>query len=179
MRGRAVARRYAWALVASVTDQEYPRINSELKAFLKAFQETELGNVLSSPFIAMEKKKNLVEEIAHRFNFHKKTRNFLVLLVERNRISLFPMMMEFFRQFWNSAHNIHEFTMITAVKPPQDVVEGIKKILSEKFGGEIILKTQVEPSIIGGLILKKGYTVYDGSIEKQLELIKRKIVEGE
>jgi len=179
LRGRAIARRYAWALVTSVTDQEYSRISSELRAFLKAFNETELGEILASPFIAMEKKKSLVEEIAHRFNFHRKARNFLVLLVERNRISLFPMVMEFFRQFWNSAHNIHEFTMITAVEPPEDVVEKIKKILSEKFGGKIILKSQVDSSIIGGLILKKGYTVYDGSIEKQLELIKRKIVEGE
>ncbi len=179
MRGRIVARRYAWALVGAVTDQEYPEVSSQLQAFLRAFRETTLGEVLSSPFISSLKKKSLVEEISHRFKFHKKVRNFLSLLVERKRISLYPLIIEFFHQFWNSTHNIHEFTMITAVEPPSEIVERIKEVLHRRFKGQILLQTLIDPSIIGGLVLKKGYTVYDGSIEKQLELLKRKIVEGE
>jgi len=177
LKGRAVARRYAWALVASVTDQEYPEVDSELKVFLRFFKETPLGEFLSSHFVPPARKKGLVEEITR--NFHKKTRNFLVLLAERNRMVIFPMILEFFHQFWNSVHGIYEFTLISAVDPEEDLVERIKKALLRKFKGEIKIRTQVDPSIIGGLVLKKGYTVYDGSIEKQLELIKRKIIEGE
>ena len=52
-------------------------------------------------------------------------------------------------------------------------------ILESKFKGEIRIFSKIDPSIIGGFILKKGFVVYDGSIKKQLELIKRKIIEGE
>ncbi len=177
MRGRAVARRYAWALVASVKDREYQEVNFQLEVFLKAFMETPLGEFLSSPFIPPSRKKTLVEEITP--DFQKKVRNFLGLLAERNRMALFPLILDFFHQFWNSAHNIHQFTLISAVPPPEALVDRVRKALLKRFKGEVKIKTLVDPSIIGGLILKKGYTVYDGSIEKQLELIKRKIIEGE
>lgn len=179
MRGIGVARRYALALSASVLDSEFQRINSELEAFLKGFQETKLGEILVSYFIPQKKKIELVEEIASKYKFHKKTRNFISLLVERRRIELFPLIMHFFHQFWNATHDIHEFTMITAVEVGDDVVRRIKEILSKKLKGEIIIDRKVDPSIIGGVILQKGYIVYDGSIKKQLELIKRKIIEGE
>ncbi len=177
MKGRAVARRYAWALVASVKDQEYDEVESQLEVFLKAYRETPLGEFLASPFIPASRKKSMVEEITRDFN--KKVRNFLTLLAERNRMVLFPMILDFFHQFWNSSHNVHEFTLISAVPPEESLVERIREALLRKFKGEVRIKTQVEPSIIGGIILKKGYTIYDGSIEKQLELIKRKIIEGE
>ncbi len=179
MRGIGVARRYATALVASVLDSEFERINSELESFLNAFQKTKLGEILVSHFIPQRKKMELVEEIASRYRFHKKTRNLISLLVERRRIELFPIILQFFHQFWNASHNIHEFTMISAVEVDENVVNRIKDILSRKMKGEIRIDREVDPSIIGGLILKKGYVVYDGSIKKQLELIKRKIIEGE
>lgn len=179
MRGIGVARRYAVALAASVLDNEFDRINSELESFLKGFQETKLGEVLVSYFIPQRKKIELVEEIAFKYKFHKKTRNFISLLVERKRIEFFPLIMQFFHQFWNTAHDIHEFTMITAVEVSDEVVRRIREILSKKFKGEIIIDRKLDPSIIGGVILQKGYIVYDGSIKKQLELIKRKIIEGE
>jgi len=179
LKGSIIARRYAAGLGASILDSEYPRINSELEAFLTAFKKTELGEALSSYFISMEKKKSIIEEIAHKYKFHKKTRNFLILLIERRRIELFPLIMEFFHSFWNQSHNIHEFELVTAIKVDEKFVDEVKGILESKFKGEIRIFSKIDPSIIGGFILKKGFVVYDGSIKKQLELIKRKIIEGE
>ncbi len=179
MKGTLIARRYGVGLTVSVLDREYERINRELESFYRAFQETKLGEILVSYFIPMKRKKEMIEELVSRYDFHKKTRNFLILLLERNRMEIFPLVMDSFHQFWDQKHNIHTFEMITAIKINNTTVERVRKALEGKFKGEIRITPKADPSIIGGVVLKKGYIIYDGSIRRQLELIKRKIVEGE
>ncbi len=175
MRESVVARKYAIALVGAVKLNEYDRISSELRSFLKAFNQTELGGILTSPLVPKNKKHDLIEIICEKYDFHRKTRNFLHLVVERNRARLLPLMIKTFQKIWWERHNVEFYDVITAVPVDEGFSSRLKEVLEKKRGSKVILNFKVDPSILGGVVLRKGFTVYDGSLRKQLELIKNKI----
>lgn len=175
MRETIVARKYAIALAGAVKEDEYDQIIGELRSFSRAFRETELGEILTSPFVPKNKKIQLVKLICQKYQLHRKTCNFLSLVVGRNRSELIPLMIKTFQQIWWEKHNIIFYEVITAVPIDKSFEQKLKNVLENKHNTKIILSFKTDPSILGGLILKRGFTVYDGSIRKQLELIKNKI----
>lgn len=66
----------------------------------------------------------------------------------------------------------------TAAPIGLDVVEKIKQGLNAKFQGELIVTCKVDPNQIGGLVVRVGDTIYDGSIASQLENMRRNIVKN-
>lgn len=66
----------------------------------------------------------------------------------------------------------------TAAPIGQDVVEKIRQGLSAKFPGELVVSCKVDPNQIGGLVVRVGDTIYDGSIATQLENMRRNIVKN-
>ena len=68
--------------------------------------------------------------------------------------------------------------MTTAVKLPADRAKAVEQTLAQTTGRTVTLETRVDPSIIGGAVARIGSTVYDGSITRQLQRMKDKLVES-
>ena len=66
----------------------------------------------------------------------------------------------------------------TATPVGRDVIEKIKQGLASKFPGELVVTCKVDPNQIGGLVVRVGDTIYDGSIAAQLENMRRNIVKN-
>lgn len=69
-------------------------------------------------------------------------------------------------------------TITTATPISQDVIEKIKQGLASKFQAELVVSCKVDPNQIGGLVVRVGDTIYDGSIASQLENMRRNIVKN-
>jgi len=63
----------------------------------------------------------------------------------------------------------------TAVELPPERVAAIERQLSERFGKKVIAATKVDPSIIGGAIIRVGDRLIDGSIRTRLKLLRREL----
>ena len=72
--------------------------------------------------------------------------------------------------------NVSRPLVVSAVKLDQKQLDDIKVMSQGLFGGQIILDTEVDTNIIGGLILKVDDTVLDGSVTKKLQNMKKEIV---
>lgn len=67
--------------------------------------------------------------------------------------------------------------MFSAISLPDDLRNKLVEKLTALTGSRISIKEKVDPEIIGGLILKIGDRIIDGSIRKDLEALKNKIVQ--
>ncbi|MBI1247450.1 ATP synthase F1 subunit delta [bacterium] len=77
----------------------------------------------------------------------------------------------------NERRGVVEVTATTATELSQDQFDSLVATLNTKLGREVVLKSEVDPDLIGGLILHVGDTVFDGSIANRLKQLRQKALE--
>lgn len=77
----------------------------------------------------------------------------------------------------NERLGLVEVTATTATQLPQDMADSLTAKLKAKLGREVVLKSEVDPSVIGGLVLHVGDTVFDGSVANRLKQLRQKALE--
>ena len=100
--------------------------------------------------------------------------SFAKLLAKNNRLKMTPAIIEKFGNIWNRENGILEADVESAY-PLNDEISGkITKEIKEKYGAkEVILNNKINKDIKGGIIIKIGDEVIDGSVKKQLEMLKQ------
>jgi F-type H+-transporting ATPase subunit delta len=179
MRSRTLIRRYAQGLINSAKNkEEFGSLCAELSEFDDLLiSNTQLKKTLISPLLPSSKKEEIANLILEGTSIGDKVKRFLLLLVENNRLVLLPEIRESLPMLWNEEKGIvtFEVSSVIPLNPSQ------KKRLEEKFAAleqrSVTLTYEIEPSLIGGLSIRKGNTVYDASIQGDLERLKQKIVE--
>lgn len=77
----------------------------------------------------------------------------------------------------NERLGLVEVTATTATELPQEMSDSLTASLKAKLGREVVLKSEVDPSVIGGLVLHVGDTVFDGSVANRLKQLRQKALE--
>ena len=77
----------------------------------------------------------------------------------------------------NERRGIVEITATTATELPEEMAANLTATLQSKLGREVVLKSEVDPDVIGGLILHVGDTVFDGSVANRLKQLRQKALE--
>jgi len=179
MRNRTLIRRYAQGLINSAKNKkEFGSLCAELGKFDDLLSSnTQLKETLISPLLPVSKKKEIANLILERTSLGDKVKRFFLLLVENNRLVLLPEIRELLPMLWNEEQGIvtFEVSSVIPLNPSQ------KKRLEEKLAvleqRSVTLTYMIDPSLIGGLSIRKGNTVYDASIQGDLERLKQKIIE--
>ena len=95
--------------------------------------------------------------------------NFVKLLAENRRLTLFPEIAALYEELRADAEGTLEATVISA-KPMSDAQQQeMASALKARFDRDIVLKVEVDESIVGGAIIRAGDTVIDGSVRGKLE----------
>ena len=151
----------------------------ELTAFREFIKEVpEAINVLQSPIYPPDLKLEILDEIFKQIQLDPEIEKFLRLLVERRRMHLFSEIVEMYRSLLDEELGILRGEVIAPIELSPEDVEEFKKVLHEKFGKEVHLDLRVDPSIIGGLMIKIGDFVLDASFKRQLRVIQEIIEKG-
>jgi F-type H+-transporting ATPase subunit delta len=130
--------------------------------------EPEFASILSSHAIKGDEKAQIIRRV-----FGGKvadlTLNFLSVLARRGRMAFlsrisdkYELLVDVYRQ-----RTLIEVTV--AKEPEEEEIVKLKADLSKAINGEVKLSVQVDPDIIGGIIIKKGDKVIDNSVKKSLE----------
>ena len=123
--------------------------------------------------LSSEEKKDLFEKVLSGGSAY--LMNFLKTLADRNRENeLGDMFLEFERGY-KERNNILEAEAVTAVEMTPEQVEKVTAQLAEKYGKTIVLKTSVDPSILGGMVLYVGNEMLDASVRARFEGLKRQL----
>jgi F-type H+-transporting ATPase subunit delta len=97
----------------------------------------------------------------------------LVLLAERDRLVLLPDLLAAYRDRLLDYQQVVRAEVTTATPIGPERAKAIEQGLAHVTGRTVRLGTRVDPSIIGGVVARIGDTIYDGSVTRQLELMKK------
>jgi F-type H+-transporting ATPase subunit delta len=172
-----LANRYAKSILGLAEER-----NSldEVVKDMRLLQETldsskDLRIMLKSPIIPSDKKEKVLHEIFAK-TLSELTYKFINLLVKKSREKHIVEMVEAFMNQYNKSNHIIKATLTTAVPVDQKTVDSlIALLMTEKGAKSVEISTEVDPTIIGGFVLKHGDLLLDNSVERKLHLIKEQI----
>ena len=165
----SVAATYAEALFEAATDAgSVPAVAEEVADLAEAVEQSEeLRQFLGNPEVEGRVKKDVLKELTASAN--PITANFLQVLVDRGRISEFAEIARAFGERVSAAAGRLDVEAVTAIPLPADLRDRIIEEISRKTGRSVDLTESVDPEIVGGLVLRVGGAVVDGSVRHRIE----------
>lgn len=168
---------YAQALL-DLADQRglTQQIVGEVEGISEVIQKNPaFARYLSDPSVSDADRERLIERV-----FAGKISELLVaylkLVNAKRRLGEFPLIARAVQELVDRRAGNLTVDMIVAQHLPDDAVEQVQRQLSEKLRKNILVKQQIDDSIIGGVILKIGDSLIDGSVKAQLEAMKRRLM---
>lgn len=172
---QSIARRYARALFESV-GTGFERAGNELAGVARAFEESpEVVAVFTSPQVESSVRSATLERIIAAGSFHPLVSNVLRLLNDRERMGEVPMVARVFGELVDERMGRLRATLTSAEPLPAEMVERIEAALGQATQKQVAVKTELDPSMLGGVVARVGNVVYDGSLRTQLESLRREL----
>lgn len=172
----AIAGRYAEALYeVAVREDAVDKIENELKSINEVLSSSpELKKILFHPRItAAEKREVLHNLFAGRVS--ELTLNFLDVVVDHRREAFIEDMVLVFTDMANKARNVSDVQVTSAVELTDDERERLLKVLEGATGKKIRASYVVDPSLIGGLVVRIGDRIIDGSVRTRLNALREQL----
>lgn len=169
-----VASRYAKALIDLAAEQNVVEpVKEDIELFIDTCKaNTELQAILKNPIISLDKKANILDAIFGD-KLNKIILEFFKIAVRKGRANvLLASAMEFVNQY-NILKNVVKATVTSSSPLSKDNISQIEAVVKEATKGEVILTTNVDPSLIGGFILKVGDKQFDTSLSGKLNKLKK------
>jgi len=172
-----VGKRYAEALSANISDASLlEKALENLKSFDEAVKaEPQLDQFFKHPSMALDKKNKVVEDICSRLGVDKKVSNLMTLLNDRDRMLYLGKIVEYFELEVDSRLNRMRVHVTSAHPLTTANTDRLKVALNKILGKTILIDTDVDESLIGGIMLRIGDQVADDTIRNRLEILKRTI----
>jgi ATP synthase F1 delta subunit len=171
----SVATTYAEALYEAALDADaVDDVAADVDAFTAAVGESdELRTVLDNPEIDSKAKKGVIAAVAA--DAQPLFANFLQVLVNRGRLPELLEIADAFRERVARATARLEVEAVTAIPLPDDLKARIVESLEAKTSTTVELTESVDPDVVGGLVLRVGEVVVDGSVRHRIEELRREL----
>ncbi len=177
---RALAKRYAKALALYCVEKNInlDEAYSYLVSLDKIFEDNkELFEYLVVPIVPLKDKMDAAQEFIRKVDVPEYIKNFLLLVVEKDRLKIFSLIVEEFRDIADEFMGQVRGKLKVASPISEAELEELRRVLEEKLNKKVVLEVEEDPSIIGGVIADIKGMVFDGSILGGLKQIKEKLVE--
>jgi F-type H+-transporting ATPase subunit delta len=170
-----LAKRYARAFFdIAVEEGKIEDYGRELAAFASLIvQNKALQEFLANPIFELKSKKNVIEELLGRTRISGRTANFLRLLVDKQRINFLGEVENAYREFMDKSLKKVRVSVKTPYPLTSELEGALKQRVAEMTGKEVEMTVEDDASLIGGLIVRVGDTMYDGCIKTQLGNIRK------
>ncbi len=142
---------------------------AELRQFSSLVEgNKDLKDFLANPIFEQESKKKILEQIIGKLSLSSMTVNFLKLLVDKKRIDVLPDIETCYRQLMDETLKKVRVTVKTAFPLSGEMQNHILAGLKKMTGRDVEVTLEDDQSLLGGIVIGVGDTLYDGSIKNQL-----------
>ncbi len=168
------AKRYAQAAFELARDRdELEMWENDLGALADALAAPEAVDFVVSRQVAVEAKEAFLLRAAGEPS--PLVWNLVRLLASKGRLALLPQMVEQFQTLLDEHRGIAHAEVVTAVPMSDEEREALASRLSELTGKQVLVETQEDPEILGGMIALIGDRLIDGSTRSKLLALKRRL----
>jgi F-type H+-transporting ATPase subunit delta len=180
MNEQKVSHRYARALFDIAQSEglieevykDFQTISSALGA------SRELVALTKNPVFQQWRKKKIYKEIFGDKKVSDLSLNFLILLLDKRRGELIPNIVEQYKIIYNLFNKIQPLTVFSAIELTPEMQSSITKKLDEKTQMHTQPVFKVDPAVKGGIMVRIGDWVFDGTIRNQLVDLYKQLAEG-
>jgi len=173
----AVARRYARALAdVGLEEGRSEQLLEELRAVHRLLADyPELYEILTNPALPFARKRTILEVVAPRIPVSQTTLNFLLILMKGARLAQFDQVLEAYQVALDDSRGVVRGT-VSSAKPLDQLTQArLESMLADRTGKSVRLSYVEDLSLIGGVKVQLGSTIFDGSIRAQLQQIKEQL----
>lgn len=163
--------RYALAVFALAGEEKaLDFVAKDLENLRKlATENPEFSNLLQNPSLNKDTQQKAITAIAKKAKLHTLTVKFLGVLVENRRLSNLEKIAATFGRLLADFRGEIAAEVTSAEKMTKAQQEALKKQLKKNLGQDIAFEVEVNPELLGGLVVKVGSKVVDSSIKTKLE----------
>ncbi|MGH7198996.1 MAG: ATP synthase F1 subunit delta [Planctomycetaceae bacterium] len=173
---QAVARVYAEAFLTAAESIGAENALEEFQSFLDDVldRNPEFKSILLSGIVGRDEKVGIIDRAIapHGSEFFV---NFLRVLARHDRLGLLPLVLQQSRTRYEEHLGRRRVQVISAGPLSDDMRERIRRQLAESLPFEPILETHTDPSILGGIVIQVGDTVYDSSLRARMKQFRARL----
>ena len=152
-------------------------VREQLGQIADALSENrDLQTFFFSPYFSTDEKKKGLETLLEGAD--ETLVNFLSLLIEKHRMPALFRIRQRYEALWQEENKVLPVQVTSAVELSDDVVRSIGDRIGERTGRKVELRSDVDPDILGGLVLRVGNNVLDASIRNRLENLRKQVARG-
>ncbi len=168
---QTVARRYATALAdVAISRSDERQVLSELQAWATMLETNpQLKEVFANPTVPHDQKRRVLQELISRTRVSETTTAFLQVLLTNQRLAQLKDIVERLALILDERAGVVAAHVTTARPVPEAQQGALRDALSQVTGNSVRLSFSTDESIIGGLVARVGSTIFDGSVESQLQ----------
>ena len=173
--------RYARALVEVVQAESLDTLQADRQ--LQDFSETfsgsqQLRELFDNPSVPLESKLKVIDAMAARLQLLPALRNFLAVLLQNDRMGAFPEILAEYRREMDVRLNIGEAEIISTRELDSQERTDLEAQAAGLTGKNIRAVYRQDPALLGGVVLRIGTILYDGSVRGRLDRLRRQLVES-
>jgi F-type H+-transporting ATPase subunit delta len=149
-------------------------IRAQLGEFADAVAESrDLQVFFFSPYFTSQEKKDGIARVIEGGD--ERFVRFLELLAEKHRMPVIFRIRRTFEEMWATENRLLEASVTSAVELDDQVVKQIGGRIEEQTGQRVELTSQVDPDVLGGLVIRVGNTILDASVRNRLERLRKHV----
>jgi len=170
--------RYARSLADVVLEQqEASSVARDLELFREIFVAVpDLLETFHNPAIPGEVKQKILSELLVRYPVSRTTENFLKVLLDHNRLRYFREILDLYTRTLNERRGIVTAQVASAAPLTEREQGELRESLAHATGRSVILDVRTDKDLLGGLVVRVGSTVYDGSVLRQLAEMRQRLM---
>jgi F-type H+-transporting ATPase subunit delta len=174
MRVGGSSKRYAQAAFQLGKEQgKLDAWSTGLEALGRLGQDAGFRLLMESPRVPFAAKQEILQQqlagnLVDVFNLAQ-------LLVSRKRVDAIPGLVLEFQRMYDADRGVSHARVVTAVALTPAAREALQKQLTAYTGGQVVLEDEVDPSIMGGMVVRIGDKLIDGSLKGRLENLHRQL----
>ncbi len=130
---------------------------------------------MASPSFSRPRKRAVVTRLAQTLALSNVARNFLLVLIDHRRTGQLSGILDAFERLVDERRGVMQVEVVSAGELEQQQRDSLARQLETMTGKKIGLTVKVDADLVGGLVVRLGSTVYDGSVRGQLEALGRQL----
>jgi F-type H+-transporting ATPase subunit delta len=172
---------YARALADVVlqTKLDVAGIDRQINDFLAAWDSSrDLREVFENPAISEAQKVAVLDKMNAKLGMAPQLRNFIAVLIRNGRVAHVREVVEAYRTELQERQGVRQAEIVTARELADQERNFLLAGVGQLAGAKIQATFKLDPSILGGTVVRIGSTVYDGSVKGRLERLREELVAG-